>query len=109
MSVQIVNTDQYRMTNRYIQKVKKLISYMYDVIFIMQPEMYLYTQEGMHTSQIEIIWRRHATDKMSYGIYYLINNESINCQIICIKHIFNNMVSESERFADSPFHALIQF
>ena len=89
--------------------MKKLISYMHDVIFIMQPEMYLYTQEGMHASQIEIIWRRHAADKMSHGIYYLINNESINHQILCIKHIFDNMVSESERFADSSFHALIQF
>ena len=109
MSVHIVNTYQYRMTNRYIQKVKKLISYMHDVIFIMQPEMYLYTQEGMHKSQIEIIWRRHATDKMSHGIYYLVNNESINHQLICIKNMFDNMVGESERFADSPFHALLQF
>ena len=107
MNVHIVNTYQYRMINRYIKTVKKLISYMYDVIYIMQPEMYLYTQEGMHRSQIEIIWRRHATDKMSHGIYYLINNDSINHQILCIKHIFDHMVSESERFADSPFYALI--
>ena len=104
-----VNTYQYKMINLYMQKVKKLISYMHDVIFIMQPEMYLYTQEGMHASQIEIIWRRHAADKMSHRIYNLINNESINHQILCIKHIFDNMVSESERFADSSFHALIQF
>ena len=109
MDVHIVNTYKYRMTNRYIQKVKKFISYMHDVIFIIQPEMYLYTQEGMHKSQIEIIWRRHTTDKMSHGIYYLFNNESINHQIICIKHIFDNMVGASERFADSPFHALLQF
>ena len=81
MNVHIVNTYQYRMTNRYIQKVKKLC----DVIFIIQPEMYLYTQKGMHKAQIEIIWRRHATNKMSQGIYYLINNESINHQLICIK------------------------
>ena len=46
---------------------------------------------------------------MAHGIYYLINNESINHQILCIKHIFDNMVSESERFVDSPFHTLIQF
>ena len=84
MNVHIVNTYQYRMINRYIQKVKKLISYMHDVIFIMQPEMYLYIQEGMHTSQIEIIWRRHATNKMSHGIYYLVNNETINHQLICM-------------------------
>ena len=58
MDIHIVNTYQYKMINQYMQKVKKLISYMHDVIFIMQPEMYLYTQEGMHTSQIEIIWRR---------------------------------------------------
>ena len=108
MDIHIVNTYQYKMINQYMQKVKKLISFMHDVIFIMQPEMYLYTQECMHNSQIEIIWRRHATDKMSHGIYYLINNKSINHQIICIKHIFDNMVSEAETFADSPFHTLIQ-
>ena len=107
MNVHIVNPYQYSMINKYMQKVKKLISYVHDVIFIMQPEMYLYTQKGMHTSQIEIIWRRHAIDNMAHGIYYLINNESINHQILCIKHIFDNMVSESERFADSPFYALI--
>ena len=109
MDIHIVNTYQYKMINQHMQKVKKLISYMHDVIFIMQSEMYLYTQEGMHTSQIEIIWRRLVADKMSHGIYYLINNESINHQILCIKHIFDNMVSESERFADSSFHTLIKF
>ena len=109
MNIHIVNTYQYKIINLSMQKVKKLISYMHDVIFIMQPEMYVYTQEGMHASQMEIIWRRHVADIMSHGIYYLINNESINHQILCIKHIFDNMVSESERFADSSFHALIQF
>ena len=108
MDIHIVNTSQYKMINQYMQNMKKLIAYMHDVIFIMQPEMYLYTEEGMYTSQIEIIWSRHAADKMSHGIYYLINNKSINHQIISIKHIFDNMVSEAERFADSPFHALIQ-
>ena len=55
MDIHLVNTSQYKMINQYMQKVKKLIVYMHDVIFIMQPEMYLYTQEGMYTSQIEII------------------------------------------------------
>ena len=43
---------------------------------------------------------------MSHGIY-LVNNESINHQLISIKNMFDNMVGESERFADSPFHALL--
>ena len=63
----------------------------------------------MHKSQIEIIWKRHATAKMSHSIYFLFNNDSINHQLICIKNMFDNMVSESERFVESPFHALLQF
>ena len=31
MDVHIINTYQYKMINQYMQKVKKLISYMHDI------------------------------------------------------------------------------
>ena len=106
MEVQLVNRYAYKLTKRYLHKVKKLIGYMYEVMLLMQPEMYIYTQEGMQVSQIQLTWKSHGADTMAHGIFYGCNNDFIDKQIICIKQMFDDMINESERLTDSPFYPL---
>ena len=41
------------------------------------------------------------------GIFYVCHNTCIDAQIKCIKQLFDVMVQESERLADSPFCQLL--
>ena len=107
MNVQTVNVNNHKIRREYPAKVKGLINYMHDTMLIMQPEMYIYTQKGMHWTQIQLAWRSYAAESLSHGIFYLLNNSSIDNQITCIKYMFNKMVSEAERLADSPFTSLL--
>ena len=45
---------------------------------------------------------------MAHGIFYVCHNTCIDGQIKCIKQMFDVMVKESERLADSPFLQLLQ-
>ena len=45
---------------------------------------------------------------MAHGIIYVCHNTCIDEQIKCIKQMFDVMVKESERLADSPFNQLLQ-
>ena len=108
MDVLLVNRKHHKHLQRYLHKVNDLIKYMYDTMLVMQPVMYIYTQEGMHVSQIELTWRRHCANTMAHGIFYVCYNTCIDEQIQCIKQMFDAMVKESERLADSPFDQLLQ-
>ena len=44
---------------------------------------------------------------MSHGIFYVCHNACIDTQIKCIKQMFDVMILESERLADSPFYQLL--
>ena len=77
-------------------------------MLVMQPVMYIYTQEGMHVSQIQLTWKRHGANTIAHGIFYVCHNKCIDEQIKCIKQMFNVMVKESERLANSPFYQLLQ-
>ena len=54
MEVILVNRKQHKLLQSYLHKVKNLIKYMYETILVMKPVMYIYTQEGMHVSQIQL-------------------------------------------------------
>ena len=58
MEVILVNRKQHKLLQRYFHKVKNLIKYMYETMLVMQPVMYIYTQEGMHVSQIQLTWEK---------------------------------------------------
>ena len=58
MDVILVNRKQHKLLQCYFHKVKNLIQYMYETMLIMQPIMYIYTQEGMHVSQIQLTWKK---------------------------------------------------
>ena len=81
---------------------------MYGTMLVMQPVMYIYTQEGMHVSQIQLTWKKHGANTMAHGIFYVCHNTCIDEQIKCIKQMFDVMVKESKRLADSPFLQLLQ-
>ena len=107
MDVQLVNRPMYELTKRYLHKVTKLIAYMYEAMILMQPEMYIYTQEGMYVSQIQLTWKNHGIGTMSHIIFYICNNAVVNEQIHCIKQMFDIMVNQAEKLADSPFYSLL--
>ena len=107
MEVQLVNRPMYEHTKRYLHKVKNLIKYMYDTMLVMQPVMYIYTQEGMHVSQIQLTWKKHGANNMAHGIFYVCHNTYIDEQVKCIKQMFDVIIKESERLADSPFLQLL--
>ena len=107
MDVILVNRKQHKLLQHYFHKVKNLIQYMYETMLIMQPVMYIYTQEGMHVSQIQLTWKKHGANTMSHGIFYVCHNTCIDAQIKCIKQLFDVMILESERLADSPFCQLL--
>ena len=107
MDVILVNRKRLKLLQSYLHKVKNLIQYMYDTILIMQPIMYIYTQEGMHVSQIQLTWKKHGASTMSHGIFYICQKACIDTQITCIKQMFDVMILESERLADSPFYQLL--
>ena len=65
MDVILVNRKRHKLLQSYLHKVKNLIQYMYDTMLIMQPIMYIYTQEGMHVSQIQLTWKK------TWGFYYV--------------------------------------
>ena len=108
MDVQLVNRPMYELTKRYLHKVTNLIAYMYEAMLLMQPEMYIYTQEGMYVSQIQLIWKNHDIGTMSHIRFYVCNNTVINKQIKCIKQMFDIMVNQAEKLADSPFYQLLK-
>ena len=108
MEVLLVNRTQHKLCQRYLHKVNNLIKYMYETLLVMQPVMYIYTQEGMYVSQIQLTWKRLGDNTMSHGIFYVCHNTFIDEQIKCIKQRFDVMVHESERLADSPFSRLLQ-
>ena len=108
MEVLLVNRKQHKHLQSYLHKVKNLIKYMYETMLVMQPVMYIYTQEGMHVSQIQLTWKKHGANTMAHGIFYVCHNTCIDEQIKCIKQMFDVMVKESERLADSPFLQLLQ-
>ena len=107
MDVILVNRKQHKLLQSYLHKVKNLIKYMYDTMLIMQPVMYIYTQEGMHVSQIQLTWKKHGATTMAHGIFYVCHNTYIDEQVKCIKQMFDAIVTESERLADSPFMQLL--
>ena len=57
MEVLLVNRKQHKLLQSYLHKVNNLIKYMYETMLVMQPVMYIYTQEGMHVSQIQLTWK----------------------------------------------------
>ena len=108
MEVLLVNRKQHKLLQSYLLKVNNLIKYMYETMLVMQPVMYIYTQEGMHVSQIQLTWKSHGVNTMAHGIFYVCHNTYIDEQIKCIKEMFDVMVKESERLADSPFYQPLQ-
>ena len=80
---------------------------MYDNILLHQPEMYVYTQEGMYVTQIQLTWKISGADTMAHGIFYVCNNDFIDTQIKLIKQMFVVILNEAERLADFPFKALL--
>ena len=70
MEVLLVNRQQYKLLQSYLHKVNNLIKYMYETMLVMQPVMYIYTQEGMHVSQIQLTWKRHGVKY--YGSWYIL-------------------------------------
>ena len=108
MEVLLVNRKQHKLLQSYLCKVNNLIKYMYETMLVMQLVMYIYTQEGMHMSQIQLTWKKHGTNTMVHGIFYVCHNTCMDEQIKCIKQMFHVMVKEYERSADSPFLQLLQ-
>ena len=96
MEVLLLNRKQHKLLQSYLLKVDSLIKYMYETMLVMQPVMYIYTQEGMHMSQIQLTWKRHGANTMAHGIFYVCHNTFIDEQIKCIKQMFDVMVKESE-------------
>ena len=74
MYVHIIPKNNYKLTKEYLEKVQKLINYMHDTMLIMQPEMYIYTQKGIHWTQIQLIWRSCEAESLSHGKFYLLND-----------------------------------
>ena len=78
MEVILVNRKQHKLLQHYCHKVKNLIKYMYETMLVMQPIMYIYTQEGMHVSQIQLTWKKHGAYTMAHGIFYVCHNTCID-------------------------------
>ena len=91
MEVLLVNRKQHKLLQNYLHKVKNLIKYMYETMLVMQPIMYIYTQEGMHVSQIQLTWKKHGANTMAHGIFYVCHNTCIDEQVKCIKQMFDVM------------------
>ena len=84
MEISLVNRNQHKLLQSYFLKVENLIRYMHEILLIKQPEMYIYTQEGMFVSQIQLTWRKYDATEMAHGIFYVCHNAVINEQIKCI-------------------------
>ena len=119
MEVLLVNR-KHKFLQSYLCKVNNLIKYMYETMLVMQPAMYIYTQVGMHVSQIQLTWKKHGAhgifyvchntcidEQMAHGIFYVCHNTCIDEQIKCIKQMFDVMVKECKRLADCPFLQLL--
>ena len=63
----------------------------------------------MFVSQIQLTWGKYGATKMAHGIFYVCHKAVVNEQIKCIKQMFDIMVNESEKLADSPFYQLLKF
>ena len=74
MEVLLVNRKQHKLLQSYLHKVNNLIEFVYETMLVMQPVMYIYTQEGMHVSQIQLSWKRHGANTMAHGIFYVCHN-----------------------------------
>ena len=75
MNVQTVNVNNHKIRREYPAKVNSLINYMYDTMLIMQPEMYIYTQKGMHWTQIQLAWRSYAAELCLIITWYILSIE----------------------------------
>ena len=105
----VAQTSDPGSTQLYLTKVRELISYMHQVILIMQPEMYINTYEGTFVSQIYLMWKCQGFDSLAHGNFYICNNAFVDKQITCVKRMFTMLVYESEVIADSPFLSLLKF
>ena len=86
MDVHIIPKNDYKLTKEYLEKVQKLINYMYDTMLIMQPEMYIYTQKGIHWTQIQLIWRSYEAES-----YHMVNSTSQMIKVLMIKFFVLNI------------------
>ena len=75
MDVLLVNRKHHKLLQSYLHKVNNLIKYMYETMLVMQPVMYIYTQGGMHVSQIQLTWKNMVLILwlMVYFMYVIIH------------------------------------